>query len=391
MQLQLRLVLAFLAAVSFATAAVHVPIRRRVATGVPSNMTFKVANQKLYEKYSRLDDNYFRNTGRHLRSFNATTMRKYLANAKKLKSRATGKTTLTEETQWSGEIGVGSEGKKALVVFDTGSTDLMLDKKSYEPSESKSSNNLHEKFAFSYGSLDVWGDLYADDISIGDARVKDVAIGYGAENFDGDTTGGTFGLAFPWLSQYKTDKHAFAASAKDQEVLDRNVYQFTYRSKGEASLNVGHIDESEIDGGLAWVDVDSSEGFWKTEIAINGKKKTGIVDSGTTFVSGPNSEMKEVLSGIKKLEVYTDGEGNIRGRYKCNDPPTITFKVAGKDLKLSRQGIHGDGDGNTCDLAFAGADGLNDWIFGATFFQAGSIVFDLDKERMGFGKQSSKK
>ena len=60
--------------------------------------------------------------------------------------------------------------KKALVIFDTGSSDFVIDKSSYNPKKSLPSNNLNEPFDFSYFNLRVYGDIYSDYVSISYGR-----------------------------------------------------------------------------------------------------------------------------------------------------------------------------------------------------------------------------
>ena len=55
---------------------------------------------------------------------------------------------------------------------------------------------------------------------------------------------------------------------------------------------------------------------------------------------------------------------------------------------MSEDAMYADQDGDQCRISIVSINGFNDWIFGSTFLATGSVVFDFDNTRLGFGKQT---
>ena len=368
----LALYVAFVAS----AAAFQIELKRTIKPDIPQNISLKANLNQVYRKYAKNAKIYHNKTGTHYRGYNGT----------ELSRRASGKTYLNVDRAWAGVMDVGTPSKRVSVVFDTGSADIVMDKDDYNPKKSITAKDLKTKFAFSYADRSVEGDIYSDVVTIGHAKAKDVPIGRGLENYNDEVTGGLFGLSFPTISAFDTDLDVYADAVKKQHLIHDNVFQFTMRPKGKATLNVGKVDWKEGKGGFGWLKVDRNDGYWKAGMKINGKETKGIVDSGTTLIVGPNDQVKEVLDSIKGVEVSRDDEGNWQGKYDCNNPPKIVFEVAGKKLQLQKDGMWFAYAGDRCTLGIFGSDAFNDWIYGDTFFQSTSIIFDFDNERMGFAQ-----
>lgn len=76
--------------------------------------------------------------------------------------------------------------------------------------------------------------------------------------------------------------------------------------------------------------------------------------------------------------------------YDCNQTPHVTINIAGKSFTLSRdQTRYGTYNGQ-CVLPIAPMDGLpmNGWILGDTLFRSASVIFDVDRSRIGFANQA---
>jgi len=94
------------------------------------------------------------------------------------------------------------------------------------------------------------------------------------------------------------------------------------------------------------------------------------------------------MGGIDKLSIKRSYNGEYSGYYKCDDPPVVKFKLAGKETVMDQDSMFLSQDGDQCRISIVSADGFNDWIYGATFMATASMVFDVDNSRIGFGKQS---
>ncbi|WFD16438.1 cathepsin D [Malassezia arunalokei] len=201
---------------------------------------------------------HYNRTGQHLNVVDLD-----YANKQK---RTSSRPSLDQDLSWSGTIHVGlpPQKKKALVIFDTGSSDFVIDKSSYNPKKSLPSNNLNEPFDFSYFNLRVYGDIYSDYVS----------ISYGREDFDGDLAGGKFGLSFSTIqnSGFDVKQDPFVWAAEKQHLIQPSSFQFTFGHGGKASLNIGLFNSFKHSGLVSWADKNSDKTFWRTSVELNKNK-----------------------------------------------------------------------------------------------------------------------
>ena len=341
--------------------------------------------QRIVAKYAHNAEAYFRNTGKHHQVVNGTTLQKRAGTAN---------LDLADNGAWTGEIEIGSPAQTRWVMFDTGSADLVLNQGAYNHEDSRTSKDLHKTFSNNYQGGSASGSVYTDQVSMGSIKAKGVAIAADDSvlpTMDGDRMDGILGLGFPIISGLPMSgisEPTFIAAAREQNSMSKNLFQMTLRMNGGSTLHVGKIESSEVQGGLGWVNVNEADGYWKTDVEINGKKTTGIVDSGTTLVVAPIDQFKEIMGGIDKLSIKRSDNGEYSGYYRCDDPPVVKFKLAGKETVMDQDSMFLSQDGDQCRISIVGADGFNDWIYGATFMATASMVFDVDNSRIGFGKQS---
>lgn len=235
------------------------------------------------------------------------------------------------------------------------------------------------------------GSLYSDEVRVGGVKARNVVFGSTGSNFaavtDRENLVGVFGLSFPTFSSFDTHKpHTFVELVKEQNSDYDNIFQFLLKKNDDAHINIGKIDESQVDGETAWVDVDSSDYHWKADIQINGIESSGIVDSGSRNIFGKNEDVKKVLDAIDGLEIKKSGSGDWQGWYNCDDPPEVNIMVAGKAVKMRQDAMFGGRNNGRCQLTIAGYQGVPEWVFGEPFLQTFSVIFDFDNERLGFGK-----
>lgn len=341
--------------------------------------------QRIVAKYAHNAEAHFGNTGKHHQVVNGTTLRKRAGTAQ---------LDLADNGAWSGEVEFGSPAQTRWVMFDTGSADIVMNKGTYNHEDSKTSKDLEKGFSFNYVGGPASGSAYTDQVRLGNIKVNGVAIGENESELSGisgDKLDGVFGLAFPavsGLAMSGISEPTFAVAAKEQNALRKNVYQMTQRMNGRSTLNIGKIDKSEIDGGLGWVGVDPGDGYWRTNVEINGRKTDGIIDSGTSLVVAPDNEYANIFGNMDKLTIKRNENGDYNGYYKCDDPPVVKFKLAGKETTMSQDAMRYFQDGDQCQISIVSLNGFNSWIYGSTFMATASIVFDVDNSRIGFGKQS---
>ena len=344
--------------------------------------------QYVLHKYAAIAKHHYNRTGEHLNIVNLEYVDQLRANAQK---RASSQTRLRKSKNWSGQIEVGFPPQKSLVVFDTGSADLFVDKSSYHPKLSLTSKNVHKPFDFSYETLHVYGDVYIDDVSIGGVKAKQVPLGHGSKDFDGEVTGGTLGLSFATAENrvHGFEQDPFMWAAKKQHLIQSSTYQFTLRPNGKATLNVGKIDLFELGGLITWSDKNTDKTFWRTTVEFNGHKmENALLDTGTNVISGPNDQVKDILDQIDGMDVQVLEDGSYQGTYDCRHPPNLEFKVLGQTFKLPEEALNFGYAGDKCFSSIIGSPGMNEWLLGSPFFQVGSIIFNFDVRRMGIAKSS---
>ncbi|WFC98626.1 cathepsin D [Malassezia yamatoensis] len=396
MQLSLKFVTGLLLASSAAFASqgdVEVDLHRRnslISTGNQLNIEALSQHLKIVNnKYQTALNNFKRNMGS-----DHPLLSLLLGNDISKRAGGQGSLSLTDvqnEQLWAGQVSFG--GQKFGIDFDTGSSDTLANPSAYNPKKSSSAKNTHKTFSASYGDgTTAKGTIYTDNLSIAGLSGTDVAIGHSTTTFiEGeDPSEGIAGLGFPAIQTFPTQYKPFFFQLKSQKAVKSGVFQFTLKSGKGSTLTLGGIDTSKYKGSVTYVDVDPSKGFWLTNAKVNGQSIKAIIDSGSTVITGPSSQVRSVVSKIKGLTPFTQ-DGVLMYYYNCNLSPSVTFNIGGTDFKLGKNQLsYGTTNTGKCVLPIVGQDGmpLNAWIVGDTFFQGVSIIFDTDKNRMGFATQA---
>ena len=321
---------------------------------------------------------YFKNTGKHHPVYNGTTLSKRVGSSE---------IHLESESGWTAEVGIGTSAQTFNIVFDSGSADVAMNAGTYNPTKSTTSKNLEKVFSSNYMGGQAQGTVFSDQVLLGCVKANNVSIGQATEEFmpGGALVQGVIGLSFPSLSAFGTSSRTFPEALQREQDVEHTVFQLNLRDNNP-SLIIGKMDESEIDGGFGWIDVNSQDGYWVVDAELNGKSVKGIVDSGTTVIIGNNDEVKEVLDELDHVSVTKSERGEYRGTFQCNNPPRVSIHIAGKEVSMSKQALTMASDGTECQMSILGMKGLNGWILGESFFQAASVVLDFDAPRVGIGK-----
>jgi len=310
-----------------------------------------------------------------------------------------------QNSQYYGEIEIGTPGQKFEVIFDTGSSDLWVAAsdcgtscgRHAEYNSAKSSTYVANGTAFDiqYGSGPVSGYESMDVMSTGSINVKNqvfaevtdatgLGLAYKIGKFDG-----ILGLAFPILSVNKVP--TVFENMASQGLVDKNLFSFYLGTdngqKGE--LLLGGIDENHYTGDIDYVPLEAAT-YWQVKLdglkvgeTTYGAGDHAIVDSGTSLLTGPTSVVKEIAEamGAKKINkaeymVSCDAQGL----------PSFTYTLNGKDYTLdSSDYLIPDGD--MCLLAMMGLDVPRPngplWIMGDVFMRKYYTVFDVENKQVG--------
>lgn len=394
MQFLLKALVTIAVAATFAQAAekpesgITIPLTRRkshLSNGEELDLQAVVARMgNIQRKYKRSMDNYKRRTGK------VNPLVRALLDLVKRDDTTSINLDVVEDGQlWTGPVSFG--GQKFQLDFDTGSADVIVNPGAYHPSGS--AKNTHTGFSTAYADgTSAKGDVYLDNFRIGSISAKNVAIGRSKVQFikgEGNSEG-IAGLSFNSISTFKSDKYKpFFDTLVEEKAVKSPQFQFSLQKDSGSELYFGGIDQSKISGDIAWGKVDSSNGFWASDMSINGQKITGILDSGSTIITGPTDQVRRLFNKLGGVQSFTQGS-QLFGAYDCNKSPDVTLEFGGQKFKLEKDVLSFGKSNGKCVLAVNGMDNIpmNAWIIGDTFFIGHSVIFDVEKERAGIAKRS---
>lgn len=305
--------------------------------------------------------------------------------------------------QYFGEIEVGTPGQKIMVVFDTGSSNLWVPTKNrflqhhnvYKHDKSSTYQKNGTAFAIQYGSGAVSGVFTEDTLKMGQYTLKDytfaeatntggMGIGYWLAKFDG-----ILGLGWSSITVGR-DVAPFEALVNSGQ-LKEPVFAFYLGSTPGASgeLVLGGVDPKHYTGEFVTVPL-TSETYWQIamdDMEIDGKSvsstKHAIVDSGTSLLAGPKSEVAKIAAAVGAKPLLM-GEFTM----DCDaDAPAIVVKIAGKDYSLEKEDYLINTGSGVCLFGMIGIDIPPPhgplWILGDIFMRKFYVKFDYGNKSVG--------
>jgi len=311
-----------------------------------------------------------------------------------------------EDAQFFGPVSAGTPPQTFNVIYDTGSSNLWLPGKSctncgtHPKYDSKKSstyvpNGTHWEIL--YGSGPVSGFLSEDSVEVGDITVtkqtfaevndtKGLGLGYTLGKFDG-----ILGLAFPSISVDHIPP-VFDSMVSQGKVAEP-VFAF-YLSNDPAvdgELVFGGIDTNHYTGELSYVPLSSAT-YWELPLdamKIGGKSVTAvtkaIVDSGTSLLAGPPTEVKAIAKLVGATP-FLKGEYLIDCAKKTSGI-NIDIVLGGKTYTLTPTDYIIP-DSTLCLFGMVGIDIPAPtgplWILGDPFMRKFYTVFDYGQQRLGF-------
>ncbi|KAI6072908.1 Embryonic pepsinogen [Aix galericulata] len=142
----------------------------------------------------------------------------------------------------------------------------------------------------------------------------------------------------------------------------------------------GGIDEAYFTGSINWIPV-SYQGYWQISmdsIIVNGQEIAcsggcqAIVDTGTSLVAGPPSDIGDIQSAIGARQ-NTYGEYNVNCSY-ISAMPDVVFVINGVQYPVSASAY--TEQNTSADL----------WILGDVFIRVYYSIFDRANNRVGLAK-----
>ncbi|XP_054259084.1 lysosomal aspartic protease-like [Macrosteles quadrilineatus] len=305
----------------------------------------------------------------------------------------------------------------------------------YSHKDSSSYEKDGAKFSITYGAGSVSGHKSKDKVSVGSLHLSNQIFGEATSINDVTAShkyDGMFGLAYPsvsllgvdppFVNMYKqgvVDKHVFAmhlgkqgsewsSSGKAELVLggvDSAHYKghFTFpsvtkrehltqgsewSSSGKAELVLGGVDSAHYKGDFTFASVTKRE-HWTIRIDCVklGSKQVhssykAMVDSGTTFLYGPNKAIDTINKALNGTydDIYLYVDCSNISKY-----PDVTYVISGKSFVLHPSDyIVKVKDKHKCISGFIGFYDLSFFVLGDVFMRKFYTQFDMGNNRVGF-------
>lgn len=307
-----------------------------------------------------------------------------------------------QDTQYVGEIKVGTPGQKRMVVFDTGSSNLWVSGFAHSRSTTYRKNGTEVSMVYGIGAVN--GTFASDTVSIGGVAINNFTFFEATEVRDMNLTyyNGVLGLAWPADVKGGVDT-AMAALVRSGK-LDQPIFAFYLGQLDDSSeVLFGGVDPRHYSGNFSFVNL-TGEKWWEVELEgikfgdlhLPRSNRTAVVDSGSSFLVGPPDEVKNLASQLGALGQSRQGIWVVA----CDgDMPAVTFTMGGKDYVLRKSDlilpstrIHST-IGPLCALGlqtmFTQVPGAPTWILGMVFMRAYYVQFDWGHKRLGFAKSKS--
>jgi len=312
-----------------------------------------------------------------------------------------------------GEVLVGTPAQKFVVVFDTGSGNLIIPGESckdiactkhhkFDEQKSSTSEELNcdhkpvhnghstDALTITFGTGHITGKCMKDDICIGSMCAKGTFLASTEESkqpFSSFTFDGVLGLGRDILA--RGPEFSLMARMVEKKLLAEPVFSvFLSDSDHETSeITFGQIKRDHMATELFWVPVSEKSGYWEVQIediTFNNKRQKVCqdcrvaVDTGTSELAGP-SDTIELLR--KKLNV----------EYDCSNYhklPNLGFVIGKHVLNLEpRDYVSRTGD-HACKVGLMNLDVPPPkgplFVFGIPFLQKFFTAYDHANNRVGF-------
>ncbi|KAK7525808.1 aspartic peptidase domain-containing protein [Phyllosticta citriasiana] len=303
-------------------------------------------------------------------------------------------------------------GTELQLDFDTGSADLWVfsslmarDEQTghaiYKPSSSATKKHGYS-WDISYGDgSGAAGIVYADKVEVGGVTATSQAVEAAtsvSSSFTSDTDNdGLLGLAFSSINTVSPKAQTtFFDTVADQ--LAQKLFTVTLK-KGEAgTYDFGYLDSSKYTGDIAYVDVDSSEGYWGFTLdgyavgdgPVTRSSFSAIADTGTTLVYLPDDIVEAYYKQVDGARYDERQAGYV---FSCSTHlPDLTLQIGGAKRTVPGSYInYASVDINSCYGGVQGSSSIGLSIIGDIFLKSQFVVFDQTQgsPRLGWAQQKT--
>ncbi|KAB5576303.1 penicillopepsin [Coniochaeta sp. 2T2.1] len=302
-------------------------------------------------------------------------------------------------------------GQTLNLDFDSGSSDLwvfnsQLSAKAlagrdivYDPAQSSSFKMIQDaSFSISYGDgSGAAGNVGTDTVVIGGATVTQQAVELAtavSQSFVSDTANnGLLGLAFSKLNTVQPQQQkTFFDNVLPS--LAEPVFTADLRKNAVGAYEFGRVDTTKFTGDMAWIPVNTTQGFWQfatSGFAVgDGQQQTtgtaqAIADTGTTLIL----TSQEVADGYYSQVTGAQNDAQVGGvTFPCDaELPDLILdvggvyqaRVKGEDINFAQV------EGNTC---FGGLQPTTSelQIWGDIFFKSQFVAFNGGNNSLGMAQ-----
>lgn len=330
------------------------------------------------------------------------------------KAEGTKKGTLVHKTAFFGNIQIGTPGQTFVVVFDTGSGNLLVPSAEctseacrahaqYQMQHSETAVRTRcdgaqqtgnkppdDEVTVVFGTGEIWGRCVQDQICLGGKCNQGTFIAATYESrspFKAFVFDGVLGLALQQMSQ--GPEFSFMERLRESRTLRQSVFAvFLSEDDSENSeVTFGKVRPDHLASDLFWVPVSRDTGYWEVQISDitidNHPQEICIgchvaVDTGTSELAGPSSVIQELAT---RLNVMEDCSNYAK-------LPRLGFVIGGHILNLEPKD-YVDNSALGCEVSLMPLDVPPPkgplFVFGIPFLQKFYTVYDIEQRQVGFG------
>lgn len=329
---------------------------------------------------------------------------------------------LTNLIKFYGQLSVGTPEQVFNIMFDTGSSNFWLpsvqctseacnNKNLFNSSISSSFKEFDEDYLIEYGLGKVSGKICSETLTLGGEKFENVGFGLidmiDESPFEFANIDGILGLSFASLSSYNNLLPPFY-NILNQINLNQMFSIWLNNNKQSAiggELTLGGINYSLLEGinnenGITWSNI-TTKNYW--QIKLNGLELSNsyssvsanienvefIIDSGSSLLILPTQVYNNFTQTIP-LGACNNDLCEIDCSINFDSLPTLNFLISSKSFSILPKDYIIELEGNKCVLGVIGQDLDRPWgqigVIGSVFLRRFVTVFDLELNRVGFGK-----
>nr|XP_024217591.1 lysosomal aspartic protease [Halyomorpha halys] len=313
-----------------------------------------------------------------------------------------------ENIGYYGEIGLGTPSQPFRVLFDTGSSYswvpsnrcehlICRNHQRYSSDKSSTFTKNGTLVSLQYVNGRLKGFLSTDNLELAGMKIKNQTFvevirkpAAGDSCFDGVIG---LGLPSPSVKYIPTPLQNMI-----QQGIAPGIFSFYLNRNLSGEVLFGGIDESIVEKTTLKYSPVAKKQQWQItmdSVTVDDGPMVcdggcpAIVDTGTSLILGP-------IGDIERINIALGGDTRpFSGMHTVDcdsiaSLPNITFTINGQNFLLNGNDyvfeVISD-DGICCVSGFMGMDLANNtWVLGHTFIKNFYTVFDMEKNRVGFGK-----